>query len=201
MLGFDTKALLLFPKMENYENKPSAYKYQFRKAVNNLLVYLEEMEIQPHTFYTDDIARSLHLDDVKFIQTLAMGDLFFVSKYCDNMADAMSVTDDTFASVISEIQAKDPGDLDMTTEQRFELVSRHNTAAIKKIIPQYKIVIHFAVPNRSQYKVTSKPDDGRIRVTVNANTFVPTVLFGGKEEDPCDVFNIPYGNRALDLWR
>ena len=36
MQGFDTRALLLFPKYENYQNKPPAYKYQFKKAVEKL---------------------------------------------------------------------------------------------------------------------------------------------------------------------
>lgn len=201
MRGFDTKALILFPKMDSYENKPSAYKYQFRKAVANLLRYLEEMDIEPYVFYTDDIARALHLDNVHFIKTLSVGDLFFVSKYCENMTDAMKITDTTYDSIIQEIQTKDPGDINMTPEQRFELVSRHNTSAVKKIIPQFNIVFHFAIPNRAQYRVTSKPDDGRIRVTINANTFAPTVMFGGKEENPCDVLAVPYGSRTLDNWR
>lgn len=201
MRGFATRALILFPKMDSYENKPSVYKFQFRKAVTNLLAYLEEMDIQPCVFYTDDVARSLHLDDVYYIKTLSIGDLFFVAKYCDNMSDAMQVNDSEFEDMIRSIQEKDPGSIDMTTEQRFELVSRHNTAAVKKIIPQFNVVFHFAVPNRAQYKVTSKPDDGRIRVTINANTFAPTVLFSGKEEDPCDVLSTPYANRTLDNWR
>lgn len=200
MRGFDTKALILFPKIDGYENKPSAYKYQFRKAVTNLLTYLEEMDIEPYAFYTDDIARALNME-FHYIKTLSIGDLFFVAKYCDNMSDAMKVTDTTYDEIISSIQEKDPGSIDMTTEQRFELVTRHNTAAVKKIIPQFNIVFHFAVPNRAQYRVTSKPDDGRIRVTVNANTFAPTVLFSGKEENPCDVLAVPYASRTLDNWR
>lgn len=201
MRGFDTKALLLFPRMENYSNKPSNYKYQFKKAVTNLLLYLEEMEIEPYVFYTDDIARALQLDNIHYIKTLSIGDLFFVAKHCDNMSDAMKIQDDTYDDIINAIQSKDPGNIDMSVTQRFELVNRHNTAAVKKIIPQFNIVFHFMFPNRAQYKVTSKPDDGRIRVNINANTFVPTVIFGGKETDPCDVLAIPYGNRALDNWR
>ena len=201
MRGFTTRALILFPKMDSYENKPSVYKFQFRKAVANLLSYLEEMDIQPCVFYTDDVARSLNLENVKYIKTLPISDEFFVKKYCDSMVDVMSVEDNEFEEFIMEAQKKDPGTLDMTVEQRFELVSRHNAAVVKKIIPQFNVVFHFAIPNRAQYKVTSKPDDGRIRVTVNANTFAPTVFFSGKEEDPCDVLAAPYANRTLDNWR
>lgn len=201
MRGFDDKALILFPRMDSYEHKPHNYRYQFRKAVSNLIAYLREMDIEPYAFYTDDLARELITDEVHRINTLPIGDLYFVAKNCEGMSDALHIGDNTYDDIIAEVQKKDPGSLDMTTEQRFELVTRHNTAVVKKIIPQFNIVFHFCAPNRAQYKVTSKPDDGRIRVIVNANTFAPTVYFGGKVEDPCDVLAVPYGNRTLDNWR
>lgn len=200
MRGFDTKALILFPKLENYENKPSNYKFQLKMAVNNLLKYLESMDIEPHVFYTDDVARALSLPNVTYVSTLNVSDKFFISKHCEGCSTAMKTPMVMFDDIYNEVLAKDPGSLDMTESERFEMVLNHSAKAAAKIIPTYKIVIHFMVPKKAQYKVTSKPGDGKIRINVSANTLSPKVYIGGKEEDACDLLGVPYANRSLDVW-
>ena len=95
---------------------------------------------------------------------------------------------------------KDPTDPNMSTEERFEQVLRHNAKAVSKIIPTYKIVVNFKVKGKTSYKVVSRSGDGKIRIEVNTNTFIPTVFMSGKEEDACDLLNVPYGNQGLDNW-
>ena len=56
------------------------------------------------------------------------------------------------------------------------------------------------IPNNTQYKVTSKTGDGKIRIHVSANTFIPTVYMGGQEESPIDILGVGYANRGLDMW-
>jgi hypothetical protein len=200
MRGFDTKALILFPKWENYNSKGGNYKYQFKKAVSNLIMYLQSMNIEPHVFYTDDVARELRNPEFVWVSTLSKTDRFFIKNHCDACSDALSLPMIEFDKIYNTVLAKDPGSLDMTENERFEMVLRHASKAAASIIPQYSIVIHFMFQNRQQYKVSSKPGDGKIRINVSANTFSPKVYIGGSEEDACDLLAVPYANRCLDVW-
>ncbi len=200
MKGFDTKALLLFPKWENYEYKPYRYKYQFEMAVDNLIRYLHSANIAPHVFFTDDVARYLDRPDFMWVSPLSRADRFFISKYCDGCGDALRKEMITFDEIYNEVCLKDPGRTDMTPEERFEMVLRHTAKAASKIIPQYRIVFHFNIPSKAQYKVVTKPGDGKIRINVNANTFLPTAYISGKEENICDLLNLSCASRTLDVW-
>lgn len=200
MQGFDTKALILFPKYENYEFKSGDYKYQFKKAVSNLIKYLESVGIEPHVFYTDDVARDINHPGFKWVSTLSTADRYFVAKNCDNCGNALELPMITFDEVYNKVLDKDPGSLSMSMEERYEMVLRHSIKASSSIIPMYKIVVHFQIPKRAQYKVVSKPNDGRIRIDISANTFAPKVYMSGIEEDACDLLGVPYGNRSLDVW-
>lgn len=200
MRGFDNKALILFPKLENYEFKSSSYKYDFKRAVNHLCEYLKSIDVEPHVFYTDDIARELCHPDFKWVSTLSKADRFFISKYCDGTSSALNSSMIEFEDIYNEITAKDPGSLDMGVEERFDMVLRHDSKAATKIIPMYKIVVHFVVKGKAKYKVTTKQGDGKVRINVNAGNFLPTVYMSGNEEDACDLLAVPYANRCLDLW-
>lgn len=200
MQGFDDKALILFPKLENYIGKNYTYKNQFNKALNNLVLYFTSRGIQPYAFYTDDVARELRHPGILFVNPLGDADTFFIAKYCDKAGDAMTLPMVRYDSVISEVLSKDAGDPSMSVEERFEMVIRHIQKGTSKIIPMYKIVAHFQIPKRVQYKVVSKPGDGKIRINISANTFAPKVFMSGQEEDPCDIFAANYCNRCLDMW-
>lgn len=200
MHGFDDKALILFPRLENYINRSVSYKMQFATALNKLMKYLDINGIAPHVFYTDDVARNLNKEEFQWVSTLARGDLFFISKHCEGCADALTKCSVLFENVYNEILTKDPGEINMSETDRFEMVIRHINKAANRIIPMYKIVVHFSLANKSQYKVTSKPGDGKIRIVVNANNFSPKVYMGGKMEDACDILDANYANRSLDRW-
>ena len=200
MRGFDNKALILFPYLENYQSKNYQYKYQFREAVMRLCIYLKSQGIEPHVFYSDDVAREISNDDFVWVSTLSRADSYFVSKYCDGMSEAMSRPSVKFEDIYNEVTAKYPGEPNMSVEQRFNLVSTHASKAISKIIPNYKIVFHFNFKNRMQYKVTSKSGDKKIRVYVDANTFIPEAYMGGNRVDACDLLAVPYANRSLTSW-
>lgn len=199
MQGFDTKALILFPKEDNWTYQDYAYKYQFKKAVDNICRYLVSRGIEPHAFYTDDVARDISNPAIKWVSPLSKADLFFASKYC-GLTDALTTPMITMDDIYNAITLKDPGEPDMSVEKRFDMVIRHESAAFKKIIPQYKIVVHFVVKSNAKYSVTSKQNDGKIRIVVAASNFKPTIYMSGNEEDPCDILGVPYANRCLDLW-
>lgn len=200
MQGFDTKALILFPTIDLVENRSSQYMWQLRRSVGNLLNYLNSMNIEPHVFYTDDVARTLAFDDFKYVSTLSKADRFFISKHCDGCSNAMTLPMLEYDEVYNSILANDPWSSDMDELAQFEMIIRHANKAASKLIPTYKIVVHFMFPKRAQYKVVSKPGDGKIRINVSANTFVPTVYMSGSEENACDLLGVPYANRSMVNW-
>lgn len=200
MRGFDTKALILYPFLENVKSRGSAYVYSMRKATDNLCDYLNEMGIAPHVFYSDDVARLMNNPQFVWVSTLSRADSFFASRYCDGMQEALTRPTERYEDIYNQITAKDPGSQDMSTEERFEMVLRHCNKAAAAIIPTYKIVIHFRYKNKMQYKVTSKAGDSKIRIFVDAGNFLPTAYMGGMEMNIIDMLNVPYANRALDVW-
>lgn len=200
MKGFDTKALVLFPALEDYEERSNEYKSQFVYAVNRVVEYLLSNDIVPHMFITDDVARALQPSNVQWVTTLSKADTYFVKKNCDGMSDIGNMSAIEFPDLYNEITAKDPGEKDMSVEQRFEMVMRHHNKATQAIIPTYRIVVHFRFKNKMQYKVSSKLNDNKIRINVDANAFLPECLISGTVVDACDMLQIPYGNRPLTKW-
>lgn len=200
MQGFSDKALILFPPYELYIDRDSRYKMQFRQAVWKLCAYLRMQGIIPHVFYTDDVAREVNHPDFTWVSTLSKADRFFASRNCRAMQDALTRSTVLFDDVYNEITAKDPGEPNMSVEERFEMVLRHNSKAAAKIIPLYDIVVHVRFKSKQQYRVASKAGDKKIRIVVDANTFLPTCYIGGMEVDACDLLQVPYGNRCLDVW-
>lgn len=200
MRGFDNKALILFPFYDNYQSRNSTYKYQCSQAVNHLCAYLKSVDIEPHVFYSDDVARLINNPDFVWVASMGRADSFFASRNCDGMQEALTRPTVLYEDIYNDVLAKDPGSQDMSVEERFEMVVRHVNKAVAKIIPTYKIVIHFRFKNRMQYKVASKAGDSKIRINVDANTFLPTCYMGGIEMNACDLLAIPYGNRSLDVW-
>lgn len=200
MRGFDDKALILFMKQEVYDEKPYEYKYKLRHGVANLVAYLQSMDIEPHVLYTDDVAREMANPGFKYVSTLARGDKFFLSRNVEGTSDALNRDMIEFPNIYNEILMKDPGTENMTREQRFEMVLRHDQKAAAKIIPQYKIVFHFLMKGNAKYTATSKPNDEKIRVNISVHNFTPTVFMGGMEEDACSVLNVPFASRPLVNW-
>ena len=200
MRGFDDKALILFPKLESYEHRPANYKFQFNQAVSKLIQYLDEIGMVPHAFYTDDVARSINIPGVQWVNTLGFQDKYFASKHCQGMSNFMNIPMIEYEDIYNAVIAKDPWQDNMSEVETFNMLLRHETKALSKIIPMYKVVIHFMVKGNPKYKVTSKPADGKIRIIISAGTFIPTVYMSGNEENACDVLGKPYANRALDVW-
>lgn len=199
MKGFDTKALLLFPYWDDYEPRSYEYKSRFEECVDIMLRYLKSVDIVPHMLVTDDIARNLQRD-VQWVATLGKGDMYFAKKYCDKMDIIDTSSAIEFPDLFNEIIAKDPGEKDMNVEQRFEMVLRHVNKAVQAIIPMYRIVIHFRFKSRIQYKVTSKLNDNKIRIIVDANSFVPECYISGSDINSCDLFQRPFANRTISMW-
>lgn len=200
MQGFADKALILFPTIDHYQNKNNTYKYQFKTAVKNIVSYLRSQCIEPVFFYTDDLAREFDDGTFTYASTLSKADRFFISQHCCGTNNALEKAMIEYDDIYNAILANDPWSPGMSEEEQFEMILRHSSKAASKIIPMYKIVVHFILHKRAQYKVPSKPGDGKIRINVSADTFSPKVFMSGNEENACDVLNVPFGNRCLDCW-
>lgn len=200
MKGFDSKALLLFPFLENYNARSESYKYKFKISVSKMVSYLHSQGISVHAFITDDVAL-IYKDLIdEWVSPISKADRFFASKHCDGMSNVLNLNMIEYDDIYAECARKDAGSRDMSVPARFELVSKHNRQACAAIIPQYNIVVHFCVKSKLQYKVTSKPGDKRIRINIDVANFVPTVLMSGSEMSAISVLGVPYGNRALPNW-
>lgn len=200
MRGFDDKALLLFPDIDYLDKKPASYLSKFAQAKLNLCKYLASVDIVPHVFYTDDVARAYRDGSFKFVSTLGRSDRFFISKHCNGCTDALSLEMIEYEDIYNEILSKDGDGSKLSENDRFTAILQHASKCAAKLIPQYKIVIQFCLPNKSPYRVSSKPNDGKIRIKVDLRTFEPKVYISGNEEDACRILNVPYGNRCLDIW-
>lgn len=200
MKGFDDKALLLFPLPDNYESHSDSYKYKFKQCLGNMCTYLHTQDMKVHAFLTDDVAR-IYRDMIDvWVSPLSKADRFFTSKYCEGMSGVMKMEAIEYPELYAECARKDAGDPNMSTVERFELVTKHCKQACSAIIPTYPVVVHFQIKSKLQYKVTSKPGDKRIRIDVDAQSFIPRVYMSGSEIDACNVLNVPYANRNLSSW-
>lgn len=200
MLGFADEALILLPKQETYETRNATYKYNFTLSIKNLIKYLQMMNIQPYGLYTDDIMRDLRPEGVKLISVLSTADSYFAATNCDGMHDALTVEKWSQQDIIDKANLDTENIQDMSVEERFNLLLKHEKKVVKAFIASYKIVFIYNYPNKKNYTATSKPGDERIRVYIDANTFVPQVYMSGSEINACDILNVPYGSRSLAKW-
>lgn len=200
MKGFDDKALILFPSLTKFDNASSLWCDNFRTALLKLKDYLKERDIAFHAFYTDDVARKYDaLVDV-WVSSLSKPDLFFASRNCEGMSNAMTRQMIQVPELYEEIARKDMVEPKASAEERFAMVLRHDSAACTEIIKTYKIVWNFAKKSSSQYKVKSTSGDNRLVITVDPDTLQCTAVMSGSKIDITDVLQLPSGARAINLW-
>lgn len=200
MVGFDDKALVLFPKPEIYATKDLRYRAQFHKASVNLLAFLRSKYYTPHALVTDELAKIIPGLTFQFVSTLAPGDRFFASKNIDNCGNIMNLDLIEFPQYYKAADKKYPIVPDLSREERFEIICKREKLTAQAIIPDYKVVFYFYRRGYTNYKVTSKPDDGKIRVCIDAGTFIPTVYLSGMEQEPIDLLGEGFANRSILNW-
>lgn len=200
MLGFADKALILLPKQQTYETRNATYKYDFLQSVKNIIKYLQMYDIQPYGLYTDDIMRDIRPEGVELLSILSMSDSYFAATNCDGMHDALTIKKWDQQDVIDKANLDAENIQDMSVEERFNLLLKHEKKVAKAFIASFKIVFIYNYSNKHNYIATSKPGDERIRVYVDANTFVPQVYMSGTEINACDILNLSCGSRAISKW-
>lgn len=200
MRGFDDKALILFPNADVYAEGSLRYRYQLQLATKNLVEYLRSIGMEPRAFVTDDLARTLPELNLRFINTLTKGDLFFVANNCDIGKSVMRMDMIEYPEIAAEIAEKDKMESDISLEERFNHILTRDKKAITSIIPMYKVVVNFTYKGRSRYRVVVKPNGGKIRMLIDASTFKIKTYINNIEEDPIDLLGVGYGNKSLISW-
>lgn len=200
MEGFTDKCLLLFPKPESYEYRSETYRLNFKKALNNLLTYLENKHIQPCCFTTDEIALTVNPRNVTWLQTLGDPDDFFMRNHNEIMAGLKYKTVEKLPDLYKKANAKVPLDKGLTTEQRFEVIVKREAMITKELINKYKLVIIFEQANNPSYKVVSKDADGRICIYIDNTSFIPRCYLSGMQVDANDLLCLLGANRPVFQW-
>lgn len=200
MTGYDTKALVLFPNLELYTDANTRMRWQWQQAASNLTRYLHSIGMEPHVFLTDDMAMEIPNLDVRYVNTLTRGDLFFAINNCGLPKQAMSWDLVEFPEMCAEIAEKNPIAANATVEERFNTILLRDKKAITSIIPQYNVVINFCKKGNSRYRVVIKPNGGKIRILIDASTFIAKTYINNVEENPIDLLGLGFGNKSLVNW-
>ena len=199
MRYFDSKALILMPDYETLMAKNEGYLVKLRCALNNLYAYCKSNFIELHGVYTDE---TLHYVDteakVRLFNLLSPVDTYFVYSHCEGMQriasaerwDRLDLIEKTSKVVI-----------DISDVERFKVIQKTEKKLVQLFAKEYKIVFNINFSSHTNYKVTSNPNDGKIRVYVDAATLVPSVYMSATPMDACEIFSVSYGNLPIDQWR
>lgn len=200
MKGFTDKCLLIFPKPESYEFREERYHSSIRKAVNNLVAYMSAIGVELYCMSTDEVSLMVNPAKVKWIQTLSEPDDFFMRSHNQAMTGLK------YKEIIKEpelyLKANEKFKLErgLTPEQRFELIVKRERLTSKAIIDKHKLVIMFNQPNNPSYVVTKKEGDGKLRIFINNNTFIPECYLSGELIDANDLLQLTGANRPVFSW-
>ena len=165
-----------------------------------MVQYLSSLGIKAHAFYTDDVAHEMR-EPMLWVSTLAPADNFFVSRKCDMLGEALSSEHIRFPEIYESIIAKSEVPPNITDEARLEFVIKHSSKAVSKILPKYKLIVHFVKRNNAQYKVLTKPGDGRVVINIDADSFTPTIFMSGSPVEPVSFLERADGNLPVYNWK
>ena len=199
MQGFDTRALILMPDYYVLEQKGENPLIKLRIGLSGLLDYLDSNYIEAHGIYTDDVMHQVDYESrVKLYNILSREDTYFVYRNCEGMRDIAAAK--RWEHPQQETKTSKASD-DISPEERFAIISKNEKRLSQLMVKEYKIVFNFVFAGHTNYKVTSNPSDGNIRVYVDAMTLVPEVYLSGERIDACEIFNVGYGNLPLTQWK
>ena len=201
MKGFDTRALILMPEYDAYEQHGDAYKGKLRVGLTNVLDYLDTQDITPYGLYTDEVIHEVDYQSrIQLYNILSMQDTFFVYKNCIGMKGINTALKWERQDIIDK-HMKDADKMkDLTDFDMFNVVARHEKKLSQPFIKEFKIVFIVNFAGHLNYKASSNPNDGKIRVYIDAATLVPNVYISGLPIDACEILNVPYGNLPITQW-
>lgn len=196
MRGFTDKALILMPEYDDVMSYNPGHIIKMRNALSNLLTYLDSVWIESHGIYTDELIHTIDWEHrMKLFNLFDAQDTYFIY---NNIADMKGIaTAETWKSKKPYKKSKEFTD-DMA---RFDEISKNEKKLAQQFIQDYKVVFNFMFKGKKHYKVASNPNDGNMRVYVDASTLIPEVYLSGEKVDACEMFQIDYGNLPLTDWK
>lgn len=193
MRGFADRALILFSDPSYYNEALGSYKNNYRRAVQNLLTYLESIGVEHDCLLTDQLAVQFNLPNTRWIATAVPEDLFFMRNYCNIPNQESTPLPDALAT---KLRTKYPVERGLSPEDRFAIVAKRTRMAERNLIDSYKFVVVFG----NTFRVRTKESDGRAVFSVNDKRFYTRMELSGAEVPISDFLQIPYGNLSLCDW-
>lgn len=193
MKGFSDRALILLSNLETYEECGFTYKYDYKLAVKNLINYLASVGVAHDCLITDRLAASIDMRDPRWLATGAPEDMFFMQSYCGVPKHGTVPLDDT---TLARLRSKFPIERGLSPEDRFPIVAKRVKLAERVLIESYPVVVVFG----QEFKVKSKPDDGRAILRIHEKKFYTSMELSGMEVPINDFLQIPYANQCLSEW-
>lgn len=193
MRGFTDKALILLSKRDGFDECGSIYKFDYQSAIKNIVDYLAGVGISHDCLITDELATHMNMYTPRWLATGAPEDMFFMRNFC-GVPDYPTV--DLDAVILKAVRSKYVIKRGLKPEERFPIVSKRVKYAEKELMNSYSLVVVFG----KDFRVKSKPGDGRAILRVNEKKFYTSMELSGEEVPINDFLQIPYGNQCLSEW-
>lgn len=193
MKGFCTEAVCILPKPESLTKRGEGYLRELKSAIYNLRDFLAENEIEMKCFATDEVALSLNLENIKYLQLLTPEDRNYlkVMKVTNAYTQGQDVDNRVYEEVRRKFKVK-PG---MSQEERFAIIEKRERLAGKLVAANEKLVIDISTKNNRPYIVDSKKGDQRMLFRVNNEDFILSATMSGT---PIDIWFLYKDKRLLD---
>lgn len=193
MRGFTDKALILLSDKESFLASHTLHRTLYQQSINNLIGYLQDMEMQHYCLISDGLAGCLNMHSPKWLSTAAPEDLFFMRTYC-NIPDGVSESITT--EQVELLRKKYPIARGIDPLDRLKIVANRVKYMEKQIISTFQFVVVFG----SLYKVRTKENDGRAVLRINDKHFYTSMELSGQALPINEFLQIPYGNVSLSEW-
>lgn len=193
MRGFTDKAIILLSKPDSFEECGSIYKYDYKVAIDNIISYLDSMDISHDCLITDGLATRMNMHNPRWLATGAPEDMFFMRNFC-GVPDYPVV--DLDKDSVDLLRSKFVIKRGLSPEERFPIVSKRVKYVEKAIISTYAFVVVFG----TEFRVKSKEGDGRAVLRINEKKFYTSMELSGEPVSINDFLQIPYGNQCLSEW-
>lgn len=209
MQGFTDKALILGPDPGLCDGKSAMYMRRLTDTIDKIFNYCLYNSIDPYYLLTDEIMYKLNehttcgiKGKTKAIWTLGRGDMNFLSVHNDVFKSYQyrnSVND--YSNVIKDAMVKIPFDTKAgTDDERITDMVKREARVARAIIKDFNLVFNIQYRNHQQYKASTKPDDMRAVVFVDAKTFNATVELSGQTLSALDILEVPNANMPVHEW-
>lgn len=193
MKGFTDKALILLSTWDDFSQSSSMYKYDYKRAVDNLILYLDSVNVKRACLITDQMAARINMHNPLWLATGAPEDMFFMQNFCSVPKYETQALPEALQE---KLRSKFPLTRGMEPKERFSVVSKRVKYAEKELISSYDFVVVFG----KQFNVKTHPGDGRAVMHVSDRGFIATLELSGEFVPINSFLQLGYANQSLSEW-